>query len=115
MTNTVMNKIFKAAEEIDLANDFMTEALKALEGGATDDCIKYASEVLTVSIASIEQRLAAIYLMDLATKNKEEVAKILDLAYDPNPQQTHNNQAYQTLYKACDEFNASMVAIQAKL
>lgn len=115
MTNTVMTKIFKAAEEIELANDLMTEALKALEGGATDDCIKYASDVLTVSIASIEQRLAAIYLMDLAQKSKAEVAKILEFAYDPNPQQTHNNQARQALYKACDEFDTSMVAIQAKL
>ena len=64
------------------ADEKMTQALMALEAKNYGIAFRHAQDVLAAS-ESIEQRLAALYIRDLAvTANKVKVENTLTIAYD---------------------------------
>ena len=94
MNNTIINSIMKDAANMEEANNLMTESLAALE--KLDWEAAYNKSMATLGISqNIEQRLAAIIVLELAkAMDAATVAAILDEAYSTDDPYEATVEAY---------------------
>lgn len=79
---TLAATIMESIENMNVADENMTLALMALEDKNYGIAFRHAQEVL-VNSDDVEQRLAALYLKDLAAKGDvRHIARYLEIAYD---------------------------------
>jgi hypothetical protein len=119
MNQQTYNNIMAAAERMEATDDLMTEALVALEANDWLAAYDKAQQVLEIS-DGIEQRLAALYIQDLANmQDHKTTIKILETAYDIDHRRDDliekNKAAYAELENAVNDFIANLQRIQAKL
>ena len=138
MTNKMISKIMDDAAKMEAADNLMTEALQALEVFDYLEAYCKAQDVLDIS-ENIEQRLAALFVQDLANRENGRVTqRMLEMAYDIDREETitvmsadilaaqqtlrenaelleANQAATDRLMGAIDDLNATMLRIQATL
>ena len=106
----LLNSIMQDQDLFEDANNDITSALEALEENRRHDAIGRTLDVLSIS-SDITQRLAAMYLYNLAlTEKNEEITEALKIAYDTSDRIEHckmvsddSNAALQMAINKLDE------------